>query len=128
MGCAHQNKTRQPSVSSAIPLCYVYRVGIASFYFEQTSRLQHSLQDPVVPSEYLAPDASKHRIGAKLGACTPPYLCFLVSVGRKSIHIVQMKAVVHISQLSKLGDGETGIPGHITVPTFRRDFSLPLLL
>lgn len=88
MGCACWNKNPQPSV---IPLYYLYRVGVASFHFEQSSRPQHSLQDPGV-LEYLVSDVSRHHTGARLGAFTPLYICVLISVGIKCTHIVQTKS------------------------------------
>lgn len=127
MGCACPNKTPQPSVSSGIPLYYLYRVGVASFHFEQSSRPQHSLQDPAA-LVYLVSDVSRHHTGARLGASTALYCRVLISVGVKCTNIAQMKSVVHMSQVSKLGDGVTGIPGHTTVPISHRAFSLPLLL
>lgn len=36
----------------------------------------------------------------------PPYLCVLVSAGLKYTYTIQMNAVAHISQLSKLADGD----------------------
>lgn len=69
-------------------------------------------KDPGALFEYLAPDTSKHHTRARLLAYAPPDRCVLVSVGMESTHIVQMKAVVHISQVSKLGDGKTGTPYH----------------
>lgn len=115
-------------ISSAIPLLYcLYRIGIATFQYEQSSRLQHSLQDLASLLEYPAPDASKYHIGANLGAYTYLHFCVLASSEIRCTHIVQMKSEVHISQLCKQGDEDTGIPGHITVPISCRAFSLPLL-
>lgn len=126
MSCACQNRTPQPSVSSALPLYYLYRVSIVTFHFEQACRLQHSWQNPAAVSVLLSPDACKHQRGARLDAYTPLYLCDLGSVGVK--YTGQIRAVANIIQLFKVFDRETGLPRHIIVPVSHRAYSLSLLL